>query len=55
MKKPIDGDLVVYIDSLRTICSCMLYAWSIVRRVTSRLVYLGIQDTSIKERIVNGS
>ena len=47
-------DLIVYVDNLRTIRKLLEHSWTIGRRVSSILEYLGIQDTTRKRRIGNG-
>ena len=47
-------DLIAYVDDLRAIVSSMEHAWSIARRVASRLERVGIQDTTSNRRTDNG-
>ena len=54
IKKRIAGNLVVYVDDLRTLGYSLEEAWRIARQVMSRLQYLGIQDAARKRRIGDG-
>ena len=52
--KRIAGDLIAYVDDLRTLGYSLEEAWRIARQVMSRLQYLGIQDAARKRRIGDG-
>ena len=53
-KKRISGDLIAYVDDLRSIGYFMEDAWQITRRVCSHMQYLGIQDAARKRRVDEG-
>lgn len=53
-KKRIAGDLIAYVDDLRSIGYSMEDAWQITRRVCSHIQYLGIQDAARKRRVDEG-
>ena len=46
----IAGDVVTYMDDLRTVGSSAEHVWQVARRLGSRLQYLGIQDAPRKRR-----
>ena len=50
----IAGDLISYIDDLRSIGCSMEHAWSIARRVASHLQHLGILDAARKRQLDKG-
>ena len=50
----ITGELIAYIDDLRSIGFSLEQAWLISRRVCSYLQYLGIQDAARKRRLDEG-
>ena len=50
----IAGELIAYIDDLRSIGYSLEQAWLIARRVGSYLQYLGIQDAARKRRVDEG-
>ena len=52
--KRIAGELIAYIDDLRSIGFSLEQAWLIARRVGSYLQYLGIQDAARKRRLDEG-
>ena len=52
--KRIAGDLIAYVDDLRTLGYSLEEAWRIARQVMSRLQYLGMQDAARKRRIGDG-
>ena len=52
--KRIAGELIAYIDDLRSIGFSLEQAWLIARWVGSYLQYLGIQDAARKRRLDEG-
>ena len=46
----ITGDVVTYMDDLRTVGSSAEHAWQVARQLGARLQYLGIQDAPRKRR-----
>ena len=54
INKRIAGDLIAYVDDLRTLGHSLEEAWRIARQVMSRLQYLGIQDAARKRRVGEG-
>ena len=54
INKRVAGDLIAYVDDLRTLGSSLEEAWRIARQVMTRLQYLGIQDAARKRRIGDG-
>ena len=44
----------MFADNLRAIRYTLEQAWKIARRLTSKLEFLGIQDTARKRRTYNG-
>ena len=50
----IAGDLVAYVDDLRTLGFSLEHVWQISRQVASRLQLLGIQDATRKRCLADG-
>ena len=48
INKKIAGDLIGYVDNLRTLGFTLEEAWQIARQVASRLQYMGVQDAGRK-------
>ena len=47
-KQRIAGDLLAYVNNLRTLGFSLEHAWLIARRGCAYLQYLGVQDTARK-------
>ena len=54
INRNIAGDLIGYVNDLRTLGFTLEEAWEIARQVASRLQYLGVQDAGKKRRITTG-
>ena len=52
-KQKVAGDVVAYVDDLRTIGHFWEAAWGIARKIASRLQMLGIQDATYKRRLAD--
>ena len=54
MNCQISGEIIAYVDNLRTIGHNINAAWEIARQVASRLQHLGIQDDPRMRQVADG-